>query len=170
MNELQLTGAKTELFNADLRQQLDDWIAKYPSGQSQSAVIPGLHLLQDENGGWLSKDIMDALAVYLSMPAISVYEVATFYSMYDLKPVGRHKINVCTNISCMLNGSEEIVQHLKKRLGVGFGETTEDGQYTLKEVECLGACCGAPMLQLDRDYHEHLTTDKIDKILDGIKS
>jgi len=170
MSELQLTGTKTELFNADLRQQLDDWIAKYPSGQSRSAVIPGLHLLQDTNGGWLSEEIMNALAEYLSLPAISVYEVATFYSMYDLKPVGKHKINVCTNISCMLNGSEEIVDHLKERLGVDFGETTDDGKYTLKEVECLGACCGAPMLQLDRDYHEHLTTDKIDKILDGIKS
>ena len=170
MSELQLTGDKAELFNDELRQQLDDWIAKYPSGQSRSAVIPALHLLQDANDGWLSEEIMNALAQYLSLPAISIYEVATFYSMYDLKPVGRHKINVCTNISCMLNGSEEIVAHLETRLGAKLGETTQDGKFTLKEVECLGACCGAPMMQLDRDYHENLTTDKIDKILGGIKS
>ena len=170
MSELQLTGAKSQLFNADIRQQIDSWLAKYPAGQSQSAVIPSLHLLQDANSGWLSEAIMDALADYLSMPTISVYEVATFYSMFDLKPVGKHKINVCTNISCMLNGSEDIVEHLEKRLGVGLGETTADNKFTLKEVECLGACCGAPMMQVDRDYHEHLTTDKIDQILDGIKS
>ena len=111
---------------------------------------------------------MDALAVYLDMPAISVYEVATFYSMYELEPVGENKISVCTNISCQLCGSDEIVEHLKTRLGIGFGETTEDGKVTLKEVECLGACCGAPMLQLNRDYHENLTADKIDNLLDGL--
>ncbi len=164
-----LTGAKTELFTAELRQQIDKWVAKYPVGESQSAVIPALHLLQDANEGWVSKDIMNALAMYLDMPAISVYEVATFYSMYDLQPVGQHKINVCTNISCMLNGSEEIVEHLEKRLSVKLGETTADNKFTLREVECLGACCGAPMLQLDRDYHENLTIDKLDKILDGVK-
>lgn len=166
---MNLTGTKTELFTAELRQQIDKWIAKYPVGESQSAVIPALHLLQDANEGWVSKDIMNALAMYLDMPAISVYEVTTFYSMYDLQPVGQHKINVCTNISCMLNGSAEIVAHLEKRLGVTLGETTTDNKFTLKEVECLGACCGAPMMQLDRDYHENLTADKLDKILDGIK-
>lgn len=169
MSDMQLTGTKEQLFNAGIRQQLDAWVAKYPAGQSRSAVIPSLHLLQAANGGWLSEPIMDALAVYLDMPAISVYEVATFYTMFDLHEVGQHKINVCTNISCMLNGSEEVVDHLKKRLGAGLGETTLDGKFTLKEVECLGACCGAPMMQVDRDYHEHLTTEKIDQILDGIK-
>ncbi len=164
-----LTGAKEQLFSAELRQQIDSWIANYPVGESQSAVIPALHLLQDANEGWISKEIMNALATYLDMPAISVYEVATFYSMYDLQPVGQHKINVCTNISCMLNGSEEIVEHLEKRLSVKLGETTADNKFTLREVECLGACCGAPMLQLDRDYHENLTIDKLDKILDGVK-
>ncbi len=166
---MNLTGTKTELFTAELRQQIDKWVAKYPVGESQSAVIPALHLLQDANEGWVSKDIMNALAIYLDMPAISVYEVASFYSMYDLQPVGQHKINVCTNISCMLNGSAEVVTHLKKRLGVTLGETTADNKFTLKEVECLGACCGAPMMQLDRDYHENLTADKLDKILDGVK-
>lgn len=166
---MQLTGAKQQLFTAELREQIDAWVAKYPLGQSQSAVIPSLHILQDANGGWLTKPIMDALAEYLAMSAISVYEVATFYTMYEHKPVGKHKVNICTNISCMLNGSDEVVAHFKKRLGVGLGETTADGKFTLKEVECLGACCGAPMMQLDRDYHEHLTADKIDQILDGIK-
>lgn len=169
MSDLQLTGTKEQLFNADIRQQVDDWVAKYPAGQSQSAVIPSLHILQAANKGWVSKPIMDALAVYLTMPSISVYEIGTFYTMFDLQEVGQHKINVCTNISCMLNGSEEVVDHLKKRLGVSFGETTADGKFTLKEVECLGACCGAPMMQIDRDYHEHLTVEKIDQILDGIK-
>lgn len=168
MSELQLKGVKENLFNADLRQKIDLWIAKYPLGQAQSAVIPALHILQDVNDGWLSKELMDALAVYLDMPSISVYEVATFYSMYELAPVGKNKISVCTNISCMLCGSEEIVDHLKDRLGIGFGESTDDGKFMLKEVECLGACCGAPMLQLNRDYHEHLTVDKIDELLDGL--
>ena len=168
MSELQLKGEKEALFNADLRHQIDVWIAKYPLGQAQSAVTPALHILQDAHDGWLSKAVMDALAIYLGMPSISVYEVATFYTMYELEPVGKNKISVCTNISCMLCGSEEIVDHLKQRLGISFGETTHDGLVTLKEVECLGACCGAPMLQLNRDYHENLTTEKIDNLLDGL--
>jgi len=170
MTDMQLTGSKEQLFTAEIRQQLDDWVAKYPAGQSQSAVIPCLHILQAEHEGWLSEDVMDALAVYLGMPKISVYEVATFYTMFDLKPVGKHKVNVCTNISCQLNGSEQIVEHLEKCLDVKLGETTADGNVTLREVECLGACCGAPMMQVGRDYHEHLTTEKIDTILAGIKS
>lgn len=166
---MNLTGTKTELFTETLRQQIDAWVAKYPTGQSQSAVIPALHILQDANEGWISKEIMNALAEYLAMPAITVYEVGTFYSMYELSPVGKHKISVCTNISCMLNGSKEVVSHLEQRLNVKLGETTADNKFTLKEVECLGACCGAPMLQLDRYYHENLTTEKLDKILDEIK-
>lgn len=165
-----LTGAKEQLFTTEIRQQLDEWVAKYPAGQSQSAVIPCLHILQAESEGWLPESVMDALAEYLDMPAISVYEVATFYTMFDLKPVGKHKFNVCTNISCMLNGSEQVVEHLESRLNVKLGETTDDGEITLREVECLGACCGAPMMQVDRDYHEYLTVDKLDAILDGIKS
>ena len=169
MSDMQLTGAKEQLFTTDIRQQIDVWVAKYPAGQSQSAVIPALHILQAENNGSLSEPIMDALAEYLAMPVINVYEVSTFYTMFDLKPVGQHKINVCTNISCMLNGSEDVVTHLEKQLGVKLGETTADGKFTLREVECLGACVGAPMMQVDKCYHEHLTTDKIDHILDGIK-
>ena len=135
-----LTGDNPPLFTAEIRQRLDEWIAKYPSGQSKSAVIPCLHILQAENEGWLSEAVMDALADYLAMPKINVYEVATFYTMFDLKPVGRHKINVCTNISCLLNGSEEVVEHLEEKLAIKLGETTRDNKYTLREVECLGAC------------------------------
>ncbi|PCJ31107.1 MAG: NADH-quinone oxidoreductase subunit NuoE [Gammaproteobacteria bacterium] len=162
---MMLTGDRTALFTVDIRQQLDEWVAKYPAGQSQSAVIPALHIVQAENGGWLSEALMDAVGLYLEMPAINVYEVATFYTMFDLKPVGQNKINVCTNISCMLNGSEQVVAHLEQRLDIKLGETTENGKFTLREVECLGACCGAPMMQLNRDYHENLTTEKIDAIL-----
>jgi len=168
MSYLELNSVKEDLFNADVRQQIDTWVLKFPANHAQSAVIPALHILQDNNNGWLSKDLMDKLATYLGMPSISVYEVATFYTMYELEPVGKNKISVCTNISCMLRGSEEIVEHLKQRLGISFGETTDDGLVTLKEVECLGACCGAPMLQLNRDYHEHLTLEKIDKLVDGL--
>lgn len=167
---MNLTGEKEQLFNTELREQLDAWIVKYPAGRAQSAVIPCLHILQAANDGWLSKPVMNALAGYLGIPAISVYEVATFYTMFDLEPVGKHKINVCTNISCQLNGSEQVVTHLETSLNVKLGETTEDGQYTLRQVECLGACCGAPMMQVDGDYHEHLTNDKIDTILAGIAS
>ncbi len=169
MSALQLTGEKSQLFNNDVRENIDAWLVKYPTEQKQSALIPSLHIVQDANDGWLSEEAMKALAVYLDLPAISVFEVATFYSMFELKPVGKNKINICTNISCQLNGSEALVGHLKQRLGIGLGETTADGQITLKEVECLGACCGAPMMQVNRDYHEHLTTDKVDQILGEIE-
>lgn len=166
---LQLTGHRDQLFNETVRQQLDKWICKYPPAQAQSAIIPALHILQNVHEGWLSEGVMRALAEYLEIPTISVFEVATFYTMFELKPVGKHKISVCTNISCLLCGSEEIVHHLQKRLGIGFGQTTADGKFTLKEVECLGACVGAPMLLLDRDYHEHLTPEKIDGLLGEVK-
>jgi NADH-quinone oxidoreductase subunit E len=168
MMEMLLTGPREELFSDSLREKLDLWVAKYPAGQEQSALIPCLHILQDANGGWLSQAIMDALASYLSVPAISVYEVATFYTMFELEPVGKHKISVCTNISCMLCGSEELMDHLQSKLNIKPGQTTDDGLFTLKEVECLGACVGAPMLLLDKQYHEHLTPEKIDQILQGL--
>lgn len=149
--------------------EIDQWIAKYPADQRQSAVMAALRIAQDQNGGWLTNDLMDAVAEYLHMPAIAVYEVATFYSMYELKPVGKKKLCVCTNISCQLRGSEEVVTHLENRLGVKLGGTTEDGRYTLKEVECLGACVNAPVLQIDRDYHEKLTPESIDALLDSLE-
>jgi len=147
---------------------IDKWIAKYPPEQKQSAVLPALTIVQEHNQGWLSQELMDAVADYLQMPKVSVYEVATFYTMYDLKPVGRHKINVCTNISCMLSGCEEIVQHLEKRLNIGFNETTPDGKFTLKEVECLGACANAPAIHLGKHYYENLTPEKVDEILEKL--
>ncbi len=149
--------------------EIDQWIAKYPADQRQSAVMAALRVAQDQNGGWLSTELMDAVAEYLQMPSIAVYEVATFYSMYELKPVGKTKVCVCTNISCQLRGSEEIVEHLEQRLGVKMGETTEDGKVTLKEVECLGACVNAPVMQVGHDYHETLTREKIDDFLDSLE-
>ena len=159
----------TALLGPEARAEIDAWVAKYPAEWKRSAVMAALRVAQDANGGWLTTELMDAVAAYLEMPPIAVYEVASFYSMYELKPVGRHKICVCTNVSCLINGSDRVVEHLEKRLGVGLGETTADGQYTLKEVECLGACCGAPMMQIGRQYFENLTPERIDAILDGLE-
>jgi len=147
------------------KKAIDAWLEKYPEEQRRSAVIPALHIAQDQNQGWLTTHLMNEVADYLRIPRTAVYEVATFYSMYDLKPVGRHKISLCTNISCMLANSDEIVQCLKKRLNINFGETTPDGAVTLKEVECLGACVNAPVMLVDRTYHEHLTPEKVETIL-----
>lgn len=158
-------AAETGLLPA-VQVELDQWLLRYPKERQQSGVLMALRLAQEANGGWLSDALIGAVADYLEMPKIAVYEVATFYSMYELSPRGRHKIAVCTNISCQLCGSGEIVKHLEKRLGIRMGETTADGQISLREVECLAACCGAPMLQInDRDYHEHLTPEKVDQLL-----
>ena len=143
-------------------------VAKYPPERKSSAVMAALRIAQEEHG-WLSVPLMDFIAELLGMRPIQVYEVATFYSMYDLKPVGKHKISICTNISCMLCGSEAIVKHLEKRLGIKLGETTPDGKVTLKEVECLAACCGAPMFQIGKNYYENLTPQKVDEILASLK-
>ena len=143
-------------------------VAKYPPERKASAAMAALRIAQEEHG-WLSVPLMDYIAELLGMRPIQVYEVATFYSMYDLKPVGRHKISICTNISCMLCGSDAIVKHLEQRLGIKLGETTPDGKVTLKEVECLAACCGAPMFQIDKNYYENLTPEKVDRILEGLK-
>ncbi|MDI9818935.1 MULTISPECIES: NADH-quinone oxidoreductase subunit NuoE [unclassified Legionella] len=146
--------------------EIDQWIAKYPADEKQSAVMRALMVVQEEHG-YLTSEQMDAVAEYLDMPAIAVYEVASFYTMYEHKPLGRHLVNVCTNISCKLCGSAEIVGHLEKKLGIKLGETTSDGRYTLRSVECLGACANAPMMQVNKDYHENLTPDDmIDKILE----
>lgn len=157
--------ALVQLLSTETRAAIDRWLAKYPPDQKQSAVMGALSVVQEQNGGWLTTELMDAVAAYLEMPPIAVYEVATFYSMYELKPVGRHKICVCTNMSCMLCGSEKIVNHLQEKLGIGFKETTADGRFTLKEVECLAACGGAPVVQIGQQYYENLTPEKIDEIL-----
>ena len=143
-------------------------VAKYPPERKSSAVMAALRIAQEEHG-WLAVPLMDYVAELLGMRPIQVYEVASFYSMYDLKPVGKHKVSVCTNISCMLCGSDAIVKHLELRLGVKLGETTPDKKFTLKEVECLAACGGAPMFQIDKTYYENLTPDKIDRILESLK-
>lgn len=163
------TVSKIDMLTAASREDIDRWVAKYPSDQKQSAVMAALRIVQDQNGGWLNTQLMDAIAEYLEMPPIAVYEVATFYSMYELDPVGRHKICICTNISCMLCGSEKIVKHFENKLGIKLGETTADGKFTLKEVECLGACVGAPMMQIGNDFHENLTPETIDQILAGLE-
>ncbi|MGD9592200.1 MAG: NADH-quinone oxidoreductase subunit NuoE [Candidatus Berkiella sp.] len=144
------------------RAHIDAWLQKYPKDQKQSAIIAALTFVQNENGGFLTNDLIEAVASYLGMPKIAAFEVATFYSMFELKPVGRHKLCVCTNISCMLSGSNDIVKHLKSKLGIEFGQTTADGKFTLKAVECLAACCGAPAMQIGDDYYENLNPQKID--------
>ncbi|MFU8798086.1 MAG: NADH-quinone oxidoreductase subunit NuoE [Gammaproteobacteria bacterium] len=159
----------TYIIPKTLCHEIDLWVAKYPPDRQRSAIIPALLLVQDAHDGWLPEAAIEAVADYLSMPHIEAYEVATFYSMYELKPVGKHKICVCTNISCMLSGSEKIVDHLKNKLNINFGETTPDGKFTLKEVECLAACANAPMFQIGRDYYENLTPEKIDQILAELK-
>ena len=157
-----------ELLSNESRADIDRWIAKYPPEQKQSAVMAGLRIAQEQNGGWLTDELIQGVAAYLEMDAIAAYEVATFYSMYERSPVGKHKICVCTNISCMLCGSDDVVKHLENRLGIKMGETTEDGRFTLKEVECLGACVNAPMFELNKSYYEKLTPESIDAILDGL--
>lgn len=160
-NEVKTSGVLSD----HLQDEIEDWISRYPIDQKQSAVLGALRALQHEEG-YLPVEKMDAIAEYLEMPAIAVYEVASFYSMFELKPVGKHTISVCTNLSCMLRGADEIVDHLKDRLGIDLGETSADGKFYLKqEEECLAACCGAPMMQVDHVYKENLTIDKVDAIL-----
>jgi NADH-quinone oxidoreductase subunit E len=152
-----------------VREEIDHWVAKFPPDRKRSAVISALHAVQHENQGYLSAELMDAVAEYLGLPNILVYEVASFYSMFETKPVGRHHISVCTNISCMLRGSQEVVDHIEERLGIKTGDSTPDGRIYLKrEEECLAACCGAPMMMVDHVYHENLTPQSIDKILDEL--
>lgn len=150
------------------RADIDAWLTHYPVEQKRSAVLQALRLAQQQNGGWLTEGLMDAVAEYLGLPNIAVYEVATFYSMYNLQPVGKHVIYVCTNISCMLSGSDKVLKHFKERLNIEVGETTADGKFTLKEEECLAACVNAPMCQIGKKYYENLTAEKIDKILDDL--
>jgi len=141
-------------------------IARYPQGKQKSALIPLLHMAQDENAGWLSVEAMDYVAELLSLKPIEVYEVATFYSMYNLKPVGKYLFEVCHTGPCMLNGSDTIIEYIKSKLNIGVGETTADGMFTLKTVECLAACGYAPMMQLGKFYREHLTKEKVDQIIE----
>lgn len=153
----------------DTRAQIDQWLSKFPPERKRSAVIQALFAAQQQNGGHLTDALVAAVARYLDLPPVWAYEVATFYSMFELAPVGRHNVAICTNISCWLNGAEDIVRHCEKKLGIGLGESTADGRIYLKrEEECLAACCGAPMMVVDGHYHENLDTAKVDAILDGL--
>ena len=166
----QATQRKADLLSADSRATIDAWLEKFPADQKQSAVLAALHAAQEQNGGWVSRELMDAVADYLDMSPVRVYEVGTFYSMVELEPVGRHMVALCTNISCMLCGAESIVAHVENKLGIKLGETTTDGRITLKlEEECLAGCTGGPMMTVDGHYHENLTPEKVDGILDALE-
>ena len=140
-------------------------VARYPEGKQKSALLPVLHLAQEQFGGWLSTETLDYVASLLQLSPIEIYEVATFYSMYNLQPVGKHVFEVCQTGPCMLNGSDEIIEYVWEKLGIRPGQTTTDGLFTLKTVECLGACGYAPMMQMGKHYREHLTRDKVDQII-----
>ncbi len=161
---------KSDVLSSHARHEIDSWLEKYPPNQRQSAVLAALREVQHENGGSLNRELMDGVAEYIGIPEIAVYEVATFYSMFELQPVGRHCIAVCTNISCMLCGGDDILAHIENKLGITVGQSTEDGKFFLKqEEECLAACCGAPMMQVDHVYYENLTPERVDEILDKLE-
>ena len=163
-------ATKTGVLSEHTREESDHWIAKYPPERKQSAVLAALRTVQHENQGYLTTELMDAIAGYLDMPNIAVYEVASFYSMYEIKPVGRHNIAVCTNISCMLCGGYDILNYIEKKLGIKVGESTADGKFYLKqEEECLAACSFAPLMQVNHVYYENLTPEKVDQILDALE-
>ena len=153
-------------FSDEKLSKVSEIIKRYPQGKQKSALLPILHLAQDEFGGWLDTPVMDYVAVLLQIEPIEVYEVASFYSMYNLKPVGKYLFEVCQTGPCMLNGSDQIIDYIKQKLNIRVGETTADGLFTLKTVECLGACGYAPMMQLGKTYREHLTKEKVDVIID----
>lgn len=156
--------------NEHTREHIDHWVAKFPPDRKRSALIQSLFAVQEQNGGYLTDELITAVADYLKLPQVWAYEVATFYSMLETRPVGRNNVAICTNISCWLNGAEDIVRHCEKKLGTKSGDSTPDGRIYLKvEEECLAACCGAPMMVVNGHYHENLDIEKIDAILDGLK-
>lgn len=157
-------------FSENKLQEVQTIISRYPEGKQKSALIPLLHMAQEEFGGWLSPESMDYVASLLDIEPIEAYEVATFYSMYNLQPVGKHLFEVCHTGPCMLNGSDKIINYIKAKLNIGVGETTEDGMFTLKTVECLGACGYAPLMQLGKHYREHLTEEKVDAIIEECRN
>ncbi|HEY3730846.1 MAG TPA: NAD(P)H-dependent oxidoreductase subunit E [Steroidobacteraceae bacterium] len=157
------------VLSAETRAEIDQWVAKFPPGRQRSAVLSALRAAQEHNHGYLTPALMDAVAVHLQLPPIQVYEVASFYSMFETHPCGRHHVSVCTNISCLLRGGEELQAHVERKLGIRAGQSTADGRIFLKrEEECLAACAGAPMMMVDHNYHEHLTPEKVDQILDAL--
>jgi NADH-quinone oxidoreductase subunit E len=162
--------SKLRLLTQATRHEIDGWVKKFPPGRQRSATISALRAVQEQNHGFLTPDLMDAVAEYLNLPPIQVYEIAAFYSMFETHPCGRHHVSICTNLSCMLNGAEELVAHAEKKLGIKLNESTADKRIFLKkEEECLAACTGAPMMMVDHVFHEYLTPEKVDKILDELK-
>lgn len=162
--------SESSVLSDHVREEIDRWTARFPADRQRSAVIGALHAVQHENNGYLTVELMDGVADYLALPPIQVYEVATFYSMFQTKPVGRHNVAICTNVSCMLRGADEIVAHVENKLGIKRGESTDDGRIYLKrEEECLAACCGAPMMMVDHEYRENLTLEQVDEILDALE-
>lgn len=158
------------VLSGHVREEIDRWLERFPPEQKRSAVIAALHAVQHEYGGFLTVEKMDAVADYLGIERIKVYEVGAFYSMFETGTVGRNKVSICANISCMLCGADELIAHVERKLGIRRGETTPDGRIYLKlEEECLAACCGAPMMMVNHVYHENLTTEKVDEILDGLE-
>ena len=163
-------SAATAILSEHTRHDIDAWIAKFPAGKQRSASLAALRATQHQNNGHLTTELMDAVAAYLGLPPIQIYEVAAFYSMFETKPVGRIHVSICTNISCMLCGSEQIVDYIQKKLGIKIGESTPDGKFYLKrEEECLAACNNAPMMMIDHVYYEHLTPEKVDQVFDSLK-
>jgi NADH-quinone oxidoreductase subunit E len=163
-------GDKARLLNDHTRHEIDEWIGRFPTGRHRSAVLSALRFTQEQNDGFLTPELMDGVAEYLRLPSIQVYEVASFYSMFETKPCGRVHVSVCTNISCMLRGADEIVAAVEKHLGIRTGESTPDGRIYLKrEEECLAACNNAPMMMVDHVYHENLTPESAIRVLDGVK-
>ena len=163
------TESRTDLLDSHTREEIDHWVARFPPEQKRSAVLQALVAAQHQNKGFLTTELMDAVAEYLGLPNIHVYEVASFYSMYETRPVARHNVAICTNISCLLMGSDNIVEHVENKLGIKIGESTDDGRIYLKcEEECLAACAGGPMMQVDHVYYENLTPEKVDEILDAL--
>jgi NADH-quinone oxidoreductase subunit E len=163
-------GEKMRVLSEHTRHEIDEWIGRFPTGKQRSAVLSALRFAQEQNNGYLTAEFMDGVAEYLKLPPVQVYEVATFYSMFETHPCGRHHVSICTNISCMLNGAEDLVAHCEKKLGIKLGESTPDGRIFLKnEEECLAACTGAPMMMVDHIFHEYLTPEKVDKVLDELK-
>jgi NADH-quinone oxidoreductase subunit E len=161
---------KAPVLAAHTREEIDRWVGKFPPGRQRSAVLSALRAAQEQNHGFLTAELMDAVALHLQLPPIQVYEVASFYSMFQTHPCGRHHVSVCTNISCMLRGGEDIEAHVERKLGIRAGQSTPDGRIFLKrEEECLAACTGAPMMMVDHVYHEHLTPEAVDQILDALK-
>jgi NADH-quinone oxidoreductase subunit E len=157
-------------FSSEKLNKVAEIISRYPEGKQKSALLPVLHMAQDEFGGWLDVPVMDYVATLLNIEPIEVYEVASFYSMYNLKPVGKYMFEVCQTGPCMINGSDNIIDYIKQKLHIGVGETTTDGMFTLKTVECLGACGYAPMMQLGKNYREHLTKEKVDAIIEECRA